>query len=123
MTVAWPESVPYLALQDTFSVDKPWTDPDVTDMDDGTQRAAPSTTVNIATVGFSVRMSAAAYATFKAFARDDLVKGSLPFTMNVWSGSAYVSRKVQMIGATYRQQPDADGRFHNVALSLHVWDY
>lgn len=118
----WPETVPYVPLAGTMQV-VPYRAPDATDMDDRNARARRSTTKNIATLSFSIRMENAAFDTFKAWVRDDLVDGTLDFTMQVWTGSAFALRTCRFRkGEPYQDDP-GHGLRHRVRVVLDVEDY
>ncbi|HEV7278389.1 MAG TPA: hypothetical protein VGN80_19080 [Devosiaceae bacterium] len=116
----WPEAVPSEPLAGTFQA-LPFREPDRTDMEDGSRRGRRSTTKNIATLTFTVRMSNAAFDVFKAWVRDDLVDGVLEFTMPVWTGSGFAERTCSF---RERYADDAGhGLRHRVRLVLDVEDY
>jgi hypothetical protein len=122
MTIApWPGSVAERPLRGSFRVLAPFRAPDRTDMEDGPPRRLRASTKNIATIGFTLRLTSAEFATFKRWVRDTLVDGTLSFSMNVWTGAAYELRTCSF-AADY--QGDAgDGMNHDVALTLDVEDY
>lgn len=120
MTVAWPSGVPSPALANSLSV-VPFRAPLATDMDDGPKRRRRASTKNIATAPFTVRMQNSEFLTFKAWVRDTLVDGTLPFTMPVWTGSAYQTRTCSFV-EPYKDNP-AGGFYHDVSLNLDVEDY
>jgi hypothetical protein len=118
----WP--VAYAPTQNSQAV-APFRAPDATDLDDGNRRYRRSTTKNIATVSFSVRMTNADFLTFKAWVRDTLVDGTLPFSMSVWTGSAYETRTCQFT-QPYQDDPGQGlpaGVQHTVTVSLDVESY
>lgn len=116
----WPEAVPYEPLAGSFQL-IPFRPPHATDMDDGPRRRRRSTTKNIATASFTIRMENAAFDTFKAWVRDDLVDGDLDFTMQVWTGSAYAERNCSF-REIYTSDP-GHGLRHRVRVTLDVEDY
>ena len=67
-------------------------------------------------------MTRAEYALFKEWARDDLVDGTLPFDMNVWTGADYEERVCSLPDGLYQAEPlGAD--FYDLSLTLDVEDY
>jgi hypothetical protein len=121
MPEIWPPTVNYIAEADSLQV-VPYRRPLATDMEDGQQRRRRSTTKNIATVSFTLRMPNDQFETFKAWVRDDLVDGVLSFTMQVWTGSAYEARICNLKDGTY-QDDATKGVFHDIGLALDVEDY
>lgn len=121
MPESWPPTVTHIAEANSIQV-VPFRAPHVTDMEDGQQRRRRSTTKNIATVSFRLRLPNDQFETFKAWVRDVLVDGSLPFTMSVWTGSAYEERVCSLQDGTY-QDGARQGLNHDVGLSLDVEDY
>lgn len=120
MAANWPVTIPYEALTGSLKV-SPFRAPLATDMDDGQQRRRPSTTKNIATVGFVIPMDPTAFEEFKGFVRDTLVSGVLPFTMPIWTGADYEDRT-----CTFREPYEDDpgsGSMHQVTVNLDVEDY
>jgi hypothetical protein len=101
---------------------EPYRPPLVTDLEDGISRGRRSTTKNIAKVQLSIRMDNSEFDTFKAWVRDDLVDGTLPFTMSVWTGSVYATRTCSLVGKTYQADP-AEGFYNDVSMTLDVEDY
>lgn len=110
MPEAWPTGVPFEVRPNSWRLLRPFRDRHETSFEDGNQRSRRSTTKNIATIGFSiVPMTAAQFAAFKAWVRDDLVDGTLPdgFTMKVWTGDGYETRTCHMRGnPPYEAQPE-----------------
>ncbi|HTM76516.1 MAG TPA: hypothetical protein VL133_02665, partial [Devosia sp.] len=80
-----------------------------------------SSTKNRAPAKFTVRMDNVGFETFKAWVRDTLVDGTLPFTMPVWTGAAYQTRTCSF-SEPYKDDP-AEGMRHDVSVSLDVEDY
>src|SRR5690606_14883333 len=103
MTATWPAGVPTTPLAGTYQA-SPFRAPLTTDMEDGPRRARRATTKSIATVSFTIRMSNDAFATFQACVRDDLVDGTLPFTMPIWTGGAFAT-KTCAFRAPYADDP------------------
>jgi len=120
MAIAWPSTIPYEALVGSIKAD-PFRAPLATDMDDGQQRRRRSTTKNIATLAFIIPMDPTAFAAFKAFVRDTLVDGTLPFTMPIWTGADYDDRTCSFV-ERYQDNPGS-GEMHQVSVNLDVEDY
>jgi hypothetical protein len=119
---AWPASVPFAAEDDSVK-GTPFRAPLATEFEGGNQRRRRSTTKNIATLEFAISMSNAQFGTFKIWVRDTLVDGTLPFTMQIWTGEAYAARTCSFAGRDpYQFGPDGFGR-QLVTLTLDVEDY
>ncbi len=86
----WPESVPHDPLG--FQLVSPFREPYITEIEDGPDISRRSSTKNIAAIQFSIRMTATQFGAFKAWARSEIVDGSLPFTMKVWTGEGCADR-------------------------------
>lgn len=122
MPVSWPDAVPHKAIVGSFKLIEPWRANDATDFDEGPQRLRPSSSMEIAQIQFTVRMTPVEFLVFKAWAKDDLVKGTLAFTMSVWTGGGYEARTCHLVGGTYGADP-GDGLATDVSLTLDVEDY
>lgn len=120
MTEAWPSGVPSLAVQDSMTA-APFRAPLATDLEDGNRRYRRSVTKNIATVPFSIHMENSEFATFKAWVRDTLVDGTLPFTVPIWDGATYTT-KTCTFTQPYQDNPEGGFR-HTVSLTLDVEDW
>lgn len=116
----WPETVPYEPLARSFQAD-PFRAPNATEMDDGPFRTRPRSTLRVATLRFTIRMSNAELAIFAAWVASDLVQGTLPFSMNVWRRGGY-SEKTCRFREPYREDP-GHGLRYRVGLVLDVEDY
>ena len=118
MPVAWPAGVPHYIMQGADAA--PFRAPQKTDMEDGPPRQRRSSTKNVATLRFTVPMLNAEFAIFKAWVRDDLVDGTLAFTMSVWTGAGYEAKTCTFVerygDRAYR--PD-----HLVSFVIDVEDY
>lgn len=121
MTASWPGTVPYKARRGTFALQSGFRAPTKTDLDDGNTRQRRSATKNIASLSFSIKMTGTQFQTLLAWVRDTLIDGTLPFTMNVWTGTAYASRTCNF-AAPYSNS-DATAPFVFVGVSLDVEDY
>lgn len=115
---AWP-AVPYKPRRGEWKPTDPFLPPIETQFDGGNQRARRRPGDDIATVEQTIRMTPAEGATLMTFIRSTLVNGTLPFTMSVWSGTAYVSRTVEFTGK--RPVPVPAGLKVAVAMTLRVW--
>lgn len=120
MTISWPGTVPSGALLDTSKI-TPFRAPTKTDMEGGTFRQRKSTTLDVATIQFSMRLTNAEFLYFKAFVKTTLVDGTLSFAMPIWTGAGYETKT-----CTFVQPYDDDamnGLAHTVGLVLDVQDY
>lgn len=120
MPATWPEGVPHTPLANTFRLE-PFRAPHATDMEDGAQRTRPATSMQIATLRFTIRMPNPAFVRFQDFVWRELVSGTLPFVMPVWTGEGFASRRCR-----FRERYVADpghGLRHRVQLALDVEDY
>lgn len=120
MAETWPANVPSLAMIGSMK-GKPFRAPIVTDMEDGPSRKRRSTTKNIATYTFAITMTNAQFATFKAWVRNQLVDGTLPFSASVYTGSG-AATKTCSFTQPYDDDP-TDGTQHVVSVSLDIEDY
>ena len=120
MSEAWPAGVPYAPLANSFQ-GTAFRAPDVTEMEDGPRRQRRRSTLTIATLRFTIRMSNAEFAIFKNWVGIMLVDGTLPFNMAVWSGETFVFKTCRF------REPYADnpgqGLRHRVGVVLDVEDY
>lgn len=116
----WPADVPHEPLANSFQGDA-FRAPLATEMEDGPIRARPRSTLKIATLRFSIRMSNEAFDIFAVWVDADLVQGVLPFSMPVWKGGAYVTRTCRL-REPYRDNP-GHGLRHRVSVVLDVEDY
>lgn len=120
MAETWPISVPSKPKAGSPQT-VPFRAPHATEFEDGNIRRRRSTTKNVATQSLQIEMTAAEFATFKAWVRDDLVDGTLPFTMSVWTGNGYADRECTFTQA-YGDSQQAGGD-HMVSVSLDVEDW
>lgn len=120
MPELWPMGVPSLALAGSMK-GKPFRSPHATDMEDGNRVYRRSSTKNIATYSFSLIMSNTAFGIFKAWVRDDLVDGTVPFRAFVYDGAA-ASEKACSFTQPYDDDP-TDGSQHVVSMTLDIEDY
>lgn len=96
MTIVWPAGVPYTALSGSLQ-GSGYRPPHTTDFEDGLRRQRRSTTKNIGTIQFTIRMDYTALAIFKAWVRDTLIDGTMPFTMPVWVEGTYADRQCAFV--------------------------
>lgn len=125
---SWPSTLPYDPVSGSFRLRTPFRAPHRTDFEDGPRRRRRSTTKNIATIEFALRMSRDEFQVFRAWVRDDLVDGTLEFTMPIWTGHNDTNDDPEFLTRTcsFAEPYDADpqgGFLVDVALSLDVEDY
>ncbi len=116
----WPVSVPHIVRAGSLK-GSPFRAPLTTDMEDGQQRRRRSNSKNIARLEMSIYMDDVQFSTFKAWVRDVLVDGTLPFTMPVFTGSAYQVRTCSF-NEQYSFDPQA-AEGHIVSFAVDVEDY
>ncbi|MCK7611962.1 hypothetical protein [Roseibium sediminicola] len=95
---SWPASVPESPVRGSYRVPQPFNQNDITEFEAGNSRDRPRGTVQYRIVEQSIRMTQSEFETFDNFVRNDLAKGSLRFTMNVWNGYAMASATVKLSG-------------------------
>ena len=95
---SWPAGVPYTPRRDSWRISKPFNAPDVTEFEAGNTRDRARGTVQYRTVEQTIRMSQAEFDTFDDFVLNDLVKGTLRFSMNVWNGFQKETKTVKLAG-------------------------
>ena len=122
MSIAqWPSGVPYQPLSGNIQMD-PYRAPLITEMEDGPTRQRKRGTMNIATMGFTLRMSYTAFAIFKPWLRTTLVDGTLSFEMSVWGSSgAFVTRTCRFV-----QPPrvvSMQTEYVDIAITLDIENY
>jgi hypothetical protein len=123
----WPTGVPHQIVKGSFRLIAPSRPPKRTEFEDGPKRGRRSSTKNIATIGFDLALMPDELQTFMRFERDDLIDGTLPFTMPVRvAGGTYEDRTVNIVG----QNDDASytaaggvGLLTTVSIVLDVEDY
>jgi hypothetical protein len=124
----WPATVPHYIVRGSFQLIAPSRPAHRTPFEDGPKRGRRSTTKNIATVGFDLSLTPAEFQAFVAFERDDLIDGTLPFTMPVLlAAQTYGVRTCRMApagddGPAYRAA-GGRGPFTAVSLVLDVEDW
>lgn len=120
MAETWPVGVPSKPKVGSQQA-MPFRKPLATDFEDGNLRQRRSTTKNVATLAFPIEMSAAQFVDFKTWVRDVLVDGTLPFTMSIWTGSAYATRTCSFVQPYSESQ--LGGADHTVTVNLDVEDW
>lgn len=120
MAIEWPAGVPHKPLAGTMQGGD-FRPPHVTEFEDGPRRYRRSTTQNIATLQFSIRMDYAALAIFKPWVRNTLVDGTLPFTMPVWVGGSYAVRTCRFVQPP--RYADMATDHTDIAVTIDVEDY
>ena len=123
MPELWPSVVPYAPRANSLRVQEPFRAPNTTDFEDGPQRARRSTTLNIVVVQFVIKMENDEFDLFKLWVRDDLVDGTLPFDMLVWTGSDYETKTCKFKQPRPYTDDPGRGIRHQVTVSLDVENY
>ncbi|CTQ53538.1 hypothetical protein LP7551_02062 [Roseibium album] len=116
---SWPGGVPDAPQRGSYRISKPFNAPDITEFEAGNSRDRPRGTVQYRTVEQTIRMSQAEYALFDTFVQDDLVTGTLRFSMNVWNGYQLEAKTVKLLGAD-KFTVTPRGRALLVSLKLEV---
>ncbi|MGJ4893782.1 hypothetical protein ACQR2B_06580 [Bradyrhizobium oligotrophicum] len=93
---AWPIAT-YAPQQDSFQPIQRMRDPLATDMEGGNTRQRKRPGDNVGTLTQTVWMTMAEHDTFVDWVKMTLGNGTGRFTMNVWLGSAFVSKTCQFI--------------------------
>lgn len=121
MPATWPEGVPYQPLAGNVQVDL-YRAPYQTEMESGRIRSRPRTTLNIATLSFTLRMSYTALAIFKPWVVNTLADGTRPFTASVWTdGGTFASRTCKFAQPPRVSSMNTD--YADVAVTLDVENY
>lgn len=121
MPELWPTDVPHAPRANSFRLLNPFQPPLATDMEDGNRRSRRASTLQLAGVQFVIKMENDEFDLFKLWVRDDLVDGTLPFDVPVWTGSDCETKT-----CTFRQAYGDDpgrGIRHLVTVVLDVEDY
>lgn len=116
----WPGGVPSKPLVGSLKVE-PFRTPFQTDMEDGPTRQRRSSTLNRASLSFSIRMTNPEFMTFKLWVRDALIDGTLRFVAPIYVGDGMANRECQF-KSPYQDDP-GDGTQHTVSIALDVFDY
>ena len=93
---SWPIAT-YMPEQDSFQPLQRMLDPLATAMEGGNIRQRPRPGDNVGTVTQTIWMSFAEHDTFAAWVKTTLGNGTARFTMNVWLGTAFVSKVCQFV--------------------------
>lgn len=116
----WPAGLPYRLMRDDFQGSSPDNDPMSTPMEGGNIRMRPVGSVPVATIQGSVYWTDEQFEQFKTFWRTTLRRGTVEFNMPIFITSSYVTKKVQLVGATYKWVRYGVG--WRITLALRVWD-
>ncbi|MCV0426201.1 MAG: hypothetical protein K5905_12060 [Roseibium sp.] len=116
---SWPATVPNSPLRSSVRVSRPFIAPDVTEFEAGNTRDRARGTVQYRIVEQTIRMSDTEFAAFDNFVEDDLVMGTLRFTMNVWNGLQMELKTVKLSG-TEKFTTAPRGRALAVSMRLEV---
>lgn len=120
MAEIWPVSVP--SKPDSNSLGgEAFRAPLATDMEGGNRRRRRQNSKNLARLDMTIDMTDAQFLTFKAWVRDTLVDGTLPFTMPIYTGVAYQDRVCTFVDP-YKFRAAGWGR-QAVSFQLDVEDY
>lgn len=115
---AWP-AIPYRPRHDGFAM-QPVSAVRTSEMEAGNKRQRRIGTIPRYKQTIALRFTQAEFATFRGFHETDLDQGASPFTMNVWNGSAFVSKTVIMVGGEY--QASRDERLTRVTFDIETQD-
>ena len=108
---AYPGSLPYNPF--AWQVVESGRGNITSDMAMGNRRQRRRSTLTIATVALSIRMSIAQFESFKTFHEVTLGHGASRFTMPVWNGRAWPTKTVQI-------QPDGRYTFRRMGTGMAV---
>lgn len=117
----WPAGVPSKLLRDDMSGAEPHLPPRATEMEGGVIRMRPSSTVPITTLQGSIFMTEAQFETFRQWVKTTINQGTAEFMMPVFQSAAYVTKRVQLVGGTYKWARYGLG--WRVTLGLRIWDW
>ncbi len=120
MAQTWPASVPHKPAVDSLR-GIGFQPPLSTDMDGGNRRRRRNVSLNTASLDMTIHMTNAQFLIFKAWVRDTLVDGTLPFTMPIWTGAAYEERTCSFVEPY--QFGAAGSRRQSVSFQLDVEGY
>jgi len=93
---SWPIAS-YMPDPDSFQPIQRMLDPLETAMEGGNTRMRPRPGDNVGTIQQTVWMSFAEYDTFTDWVKNTLNNGTARFAVNVWLGTAYISKTCQFI--------------------------
>jgi hypothetical protein len=97
-------------------------DPIETEMEGGNLRSRSRPGDNVGTVGQTIRMTTAEYATFVTWVKTTLNNGTSRFTTNVWLGTAYVSKVCQFQKGGVPTMTPISSLKVAVTMTLRVYD-
>ena len=120
MAEIWPAAVPSKPNSDSLK-GEPFRAPLATDMEGGNRRRRRQVSKNIARLEMTIEMTDAQFVEFKGWVRDTLVDGTLPFTMPIYTGTAYQDRLCAFV-EPYQFGAAGWGR-HAVSFQVDVEDY
>jgi hypothetical protein len=115
----WPAGLPHRPV--AWSLAEPSRAPIETAMQSGVVRARPATALLIGVVQMTLRMGFRDYHVFRAFWRDQLARGTLPFLMPVPDGVGCADYKVRLRGGTFTVALVTNS-IRDVSFALDVWD-
>lgn len=116
----WPADVPHKLLRDDFGGNEPALPPRSTPMEGGNTRQRPASTVPISTIQGSIYMENDEYDRFQRFYYDVLKQGTVEFNMPIFITSSYVTKRCQLMNATYKWARMGMG--WRITLALKVWN-
>ncbi len=114
----YPESLPFDPLVDSWSWPDLYQDPLQTDMEGGNKRLRTRPGDDIGRVSFTIRYTKAQYSTFLTFVQSTLNRGTSRWTMDVWDGSAFITRNVQ-----FAKKPVPQANNLKMDVSYDLWVY
>lgn len=119
---AWPIST-YSPQQDSFQGVQRMLEPISTDMEGGNTRERSRPGDNVGSLTQTIRISMADHDTLVAWIKNTIGNGTGRFTMNVWLGSAFVSKVCQFVkgGAGVKYSYVAVSSV-DVTMNLRVYD-
>ncbi len=115
----WPATVKHNPDRRAFRVVEPHVPPAETDLEGGSKRRRPTTTVRRAVMAFTWYMTDAQYATFQNFYHETLVEGALRFQMPVFDAvTGFVTRTCMFKGMYQASRPTMEW---TVSAELHIF--
>lgn len=119
----WPFGVPFEPLRDSVTVTPFGLPPIITEMEQGNVRMRRRPGDSVSIVQQTVRMTRAQVNDFKSWLTDAIGGGTGRFRVEVWNGSAMVSRVCQFHlaqgGIKFSSVPDSD--LVDVSMALRVY--
>lgn len=114
----WPVAVEHRPLRSAFRVIEPHVKPLETELEGGSIRRRPSTTIRRALLAFGWDWTDEQYTIFRTFYHLTLSEGALRFTMSVPDGDLYVERSCQFKGMYEATRPT---RFWRISAQIHIF--